>query len=905
MNKTLTVDRTRTITVALLSWLAIFIASPSGAASFGEPSTIFYGKVIGTGSEQPFAVTQGAIEWTILRPDGVRVVLNTVIYPVNSGAYSYRLDVPHEALALGLTGSTSSIPLSAGVATNVSLRITVGGVLARLVPPAADTFAVAQMTRATTCRMDLEVPIAAVDSDGDGMPDWWENKYALDLQNSLDAVGDADGDGRSNLQEYRAGTDPRNDGRIPELMTTRVRAYAGAATGLRLFTSDFDTAPAALGYTVQACPVQGALVLRNAMAAGVNSDVTLHIGSTFSQADVDAGRLIFVDATPALGVAESYFEVTVRDENLAHPAARGIVTLALYQPGADGEIPDLAPLAPGLTPRLPEIAGFPTDEQLSMEFSWLGKNLGFVVWDASAESRAVQAVVPSSGLSPAAYTNLYIPQYGVDRRQILRGGSGNDRLVGGMEGDVLIGGAGQDTVRGNGGSDLFVMTRTTDGNDTIEDFSVTENDVLDLARVLSGAPGLLTNFVQLTVSGTNTLVGINFSGVGAGFTNMVITLAGVALNQNSLVGLVENGNLLCGNKVLSPRVSITASIPAASENGPAPGEFTLTRSGETTSDLAVNITISGSAANGMDYVLITTPLVIPAGSASVKIPVEPYVDTVSELKEVVQINVIAGAGYELGTSVAQVTIEDLAPLVSIEALEPKAVKSTLSPGVFLISRGGVLNRSVLVRLNIGGTAANGTDYSGVPTYVTLAAEETTKLITVTPKAEATLANGAESVDVSIRPDATYCVWTPSSARVMLVDELVTLAGWKSRNFNLSVADLSTFAHDDPGLTGVNNLQRYAFGLDPVDPMSSDGKPLYELAGTTLSVTFRKPLAVTDVSYTAEMSRNLKSWNAGPEYFEEFTHPDFTGRFDMVSYRVRQPLTNGLPLFMRVRLDYTP
>lgn len=47
-----------------------------------------------------------------------------------------------------------------------------------------------------------------LDTDGDGMPDWWEVKYSLNrLVN--DAGGDPDGDGWSNLYEYQHGTNPK------------------------------------------------------------------------------------------------------------------------------------------------------------------------------------------------------------------------------------------------------------------------------------------------------------------------------------------------------------------------------------------------------------------------------------------------------------------------------------------------------------------------------------------------------------------------------------------------------------------------------------------------------------------------------------------------------------------------
>jgi hypothetical protein len=49
---------------------------------------------------------------------------------------------------------------------------------------------------------------ATGDSDGDGIPDVWENLYGLNAGDPSDAAQDFDGDGMTNLQEYLAGTNP-------------------------------------------------------------------------------------------------------------------------------------------------------------------------------------------------------------------------------------------------------------------------------------------------------------------------------------------------------------------------------------------------------------------------------------------------------------------------------------------------------------------------------------------------------------------------------------------------------------------------------------------------------------------------------------------------------------------------
>jgi subtilisin family serine protease len=59
-------------------------------------------------------------------------------------------------------------------------------------------------------RVDALAALGLGDSDGDGIPDWWELWHGLNPNDPSDAALDSDGDGVSNLNEYLAGTDPRD-----------------------------------------------------------------------------------------------------------------------------------------------------------------------------------------------------------------------------------------------------------------------------------------------------------------------------------------------------------------------------------------------------------------------------------------------------------------------------------------------------------------------------------------------------------------------------------------------------------------------------------------------------------------------------------------------------------------------
>lgn len=56
--------------------------------------------------------------------------------------------------------------------------------------------------------LGVDLALGTDDSDGDGMPDWWETKYGL-INGLDDAGGNPDEDALTNLEEYNAGSNPQ------------------------------------------------------------------------------------------------------------------------------------------------------------------------------------------------------------------------------------------------------------------------------------------------------------------------------------------------------------------------------------------------------------------------------------------------------------------------------------------------------------------------------------------------------------------------------------------------------------------------------------------------------------------------------------------------------------------------
>lgn len=137
----------------------------------------------------------------------------------------------------------------------------------------------------------------------------------------------------------------------------------------------------------------------------------------------------------------------------------------------------------------------------------------------------------------------------------LTGGSGNDSLIGDGGTDLLVGGAGNDYLRGGDDADQFKYVQSSEGGDTIGDFTASADTLLFVSGNFGNlaAGSLSSNRFRASSSGTasstsqrflfNTTTGVlsyDSDGNGSGSAVTIATLSGVTSLSASRILIVAS-----------------------------------------------------------------------------------------------------------------------------------------------------------------------------------------------------------------------------------------------------------------------------------------------------------------------------------------------------------------------------
>jgi hypothetical protein len=197
--------------------VALFLSLNSFAMAEGipEPGVVLYGEVRNTEGGQNVRLTTGTLVWTF-RPasGGASVVLTTQLTNLLD-QFSYLLIVPAETEIGSLLASSNVLKLTTPAITYTRTNVTLDGQPIFLRTAAQGSLIFGNNSRGLVERVDLTLQRDDLDSDGDGLPDWWENQH---FAGNGDPNADSDGDGMKNLNEYVAGTTPTDPNSLFEFI---------------------------------------------------------------------------------------------------------------------------------------------------------------------------------------------------------------------------------------------------------------------------------------------------------------------------------------------------------------------------------------------------------------------------------------------------------------------------------------------------------------------------------------------------------------------------------------------------------------------------------------------------------------------------------------------------------------
>jgi len=215
------------------------------------------------------------------------------------------------------------------------------------------------------------------------------------------------------------------------------------------------------------------------------------------------------------------------------------------------------------------------------------------------------------------------------------------------------------------------------------------------------------------------------------------------------------------------------------------------------------------------------------------------------------------SGYVIADAV-QFSQTTTLPKLNVWATDARASRFGPHAGSFTVSCSDNINQAVVVTLNIGGTAANGSDYETLASSMTIPAELSSTNLSVVPRTNA-LPVGDQTVVVSLASNAAYTVGPLASATITISD--LPINNWRLQCFGTNASN-PAIAGDmaNPSGDGIPNLTKYALGLDPTLVSPRPLLPAWLDAGGHFLFSYSRPdPPPLDISYQVEASSALVPW----------------------------------------------
>jgi len=227
-------------------YLSLLLTAPVFGAGFTEPPVTLYGEVVHLSEGTSYQVHDGEMVITLVNEatPSEHITLETSLGSVGSGGnFSYKIDIPQQYLPSS-EDKTSSLSVSTSEASYHFASITINGDEARLLDTAQSLLSTSFTNRGNQHRLDLVISLAQEDTDGDGMPDWWEERYDLNPLAASDASSNTDGDDWTALQEFLRGSSPNLDNRAVTVANATILLPDDGTAGIWFPVIDTDATPA-------------------------------------------------------------------------------------------------------------------------------------------------------------------------------------------------------------------------------------------------------------------------------------------------------------------------------------------------------------------------------------------------------------------------------------------------------------------------------------------------------------------------------------------------------------------------------------------------------------------------------------------------------------------------------------